>query len=371
MKKYSLLGASDKPSVKGKCYYFALLALLFFCTTSMYAQNEDISFGDYKITFKKREGNSYGIFIPAPSRMIYNNYFDEFRTNLYCNKSNGVSKWGTVITVFSNTQRYTPIQSKGIAVKTKEGKNVEMLPYKIEETTLKNGGWRYDLYFNLDMNSLKMLCEDEIKSMTFNLFKEKLKWRDFEDVNFEKFLNFYYDARSIIENETWRGWTDRTIKVNNEPTPKSVKVKIERYDGYVHMRDERLREWGIKGYVDAMAKYCEISIQNSYNPETPAWHSEISNVEVEDIMPFLRAGKDRYADIQFYYACILSGDYSYDGITKERAANDTYNYLNLPKAKEYFQKYLNNPNRAKRQPFGWSDEAIKRSIKNVFPELVK
>lgn len=162
---------------------------------------------------------------------------------------------------------------------------------------------------------------------------------------------------------------NQEIIVKNIPAPKALDDEF--YD--LSTSIERQRELASLGYIDFMECYCRQSLFFYYGLNGSG--IPVQNGKVRDVLPFLEAGAKDYADFQFMYACILSGS---EPVRNNGASGEEfietpsdYQYMDLAKAKIYFQKYLNNPNRAERKPFGYeNDTIILQMIFNVFPELI-
>lgn len=339
-------------------------------------KTSNLTFGDYSIKLRYDESNN-AYDAQVLKKDLYNyNVSGNYIPFLLHSRDNDSEGWviGFILHTPNSSERYTIIKDEGIILKTIDGNKTKLIPYLVKEEPYKDrtnqNRFKYTLWISLDEESVNLLSkrENEIQSITFNIFKEKPILR----LGSDRIQDFYYDAKSIIQNKTWEGWSNRIIKIKKEPLPKNIREELDNYYvGYeTFSRKERLREIGIMGYIDAIAKYCELKLSSCYNPLVPAMQSTIENSTVDDVLPFLNAGKDSYADIQFYYACVLSGNYTAYPESEEKLTKDNYKHLDLPKAKEYFNKYLNNPNRKERKPFGWSDEIIIGEIERVFPELV-
>lgn len=195
-----------------------------------------------------------------------------------------------------------------------------------------------------------------------------------------KYLELYYKDKNGFEYKSSTGkWIPLNIKLNKESCNKSVLVikaleapsdLLEEFNLYASK--SRRKQIANMGYLNLMELYCRQALFANYALYGEYAVSEIDNETVEDVLPFLEAGAQRYADFQFMYACILSGSKTMINGDDERVETPKdYKYMNLQKSKLYFKKYMDNPNRVTRVPFGLDDNTIKKMIKNVFPDLIR
>lgn len=158
------------------------------------------------------------------------------------------------------------------------------------------------------------------------------------------------------------------IKIKTSKAPAKLEEEFHDFD----TSESRKKEIAYMGYLDLMEGYCRQELFFNYGGYYDCGIAEISNEKAEDVLPLLKAGASRYADFQFMYACILSGSKTMKTCEDEEVETPKdYKYLNLTKAKQYFLKYLNNPNKKTRVPFGQNEKILKEMINNVFPNLAK
>ena len=137
---------------------------------------------------------------------------------------------------------------------------------------------------------------------------------------------------------------------------------------------ERQKEIAQLGYIDAIELYCRQRLFGTYGVLGDLSIIPIRNSIVEDVLELLIAGSKVNANCQFMYACVLSGNKTIRGTDDNYEEyiipeDDDYKYLNLEKSKEYFVRYLKNPDE-KKAPFGYSPDWVNEMINNAFPELL-
>ncbi len=175
---------------------------------------------------------------------------------------------------------------------------------------------------------------------------------------------FIYCVFSLISSFAF----SQQIKILTTPAPPKITTEFDDID----TSESRKKQIAYMGYLDLMELYCRQTLFFNYGVYYDCGISGIDNETVEKVLPLLKAGAQQYADFQFMYACVLSGSRTMidcEGEKVETAKN--YKYFDLPKAKIYFVKYLNNPNKKSRIPFGLGHDIIKEMINNVFPNLAK
>lgn len=137
---------------------------------------------------------------------------------------------------------------------------------------------------------------------------------------------------------------------------------------------ERQKEIAQLGYIDAIELYCRQRLFGTYGVLGDLSIKPIHNSKVEDVLELLIAGSKVNANCQFMYACVLSGNKTIRGTDDNYEEyiipeDDDYKYLDIEKAKEFFIKYLQNPDE-KKAPFGYSSDWVNEMINNAFPELL-
>ena len=199
--------------------------------------------------------------------------------------------------------------------------------------------------------------------------------RPFRSSSISKYLDYQYKNNRFYYLDSNKNWIDTQISLEYDNNAKPIQLRMnipkELKSLFYDISFSFLRQLATQGYLDAIHFLCRQKLFEIYSYDNSIW--SIDNDDAEELLPLLEMAYPYHPNCQFYYACLLCGNFLLEE-DERKAADASYKYMNKEKAKSLFLKYFSNPNRHKEgwdTPWGYNDEELKELANKAIPGLIK
>ena len=189
-----------------------------------------------------------------------------------------------------------------------------------------------------------------------------------------RYLDYQYKNNRFYYLDNNKNWIDTQISLEYDDKSRPIQLKMNMpkelkylfYDASLSL----LRQLASQGYLDAIHHYCRQMLFHIYTSDVYS----VDNYIAEDLIPLLEMAYPYHPNCQFYYACLLCGNFMILEDSARKAADASYKYINKEKAKYLFLKYFSNPDRplvGSKTPWGCDDVELKEIANLAIPGLIK